>query len=122
MALFSLLGLMPPWQRAAAIVQNDSAARREWVYHWLGPVEYALYFLFYVYLVPRLGYLPSTLLVFPLLVFRAGYRERKYFALSWVVGVVIVVLFKSLLQVKIPGGEIYSLLPDGIRNFWIQRF
>ncbi len=79
------------------------------------------WFLLYVYLVPRLGYLPSTLLVFPLLVLRAGYRGWRYVGLAWLVGIAIVVLFKSLLQVKIPGGEIYGLLPDAIRNFLVLR-
>jgi len=30
-----------------------------------------------------------------------------------------VVVFKSFLQVKIPGGQLYEFLPDGIRNFML---
>ncbi|EPJ45233.1 MAG: hypothetical protein OFPI_37520 [Osedax symbiont Rs2] len=33
--------------------------------------------------------------------------------------VATVVIFKSLLEVKIPGGASYQYLPEGIRNFMI---
>ena len=118
MAIFAALRLaLPPW----AIKKPRYFDWRIWLQNWFGPVEFALYFLIYVYLVPRLGYLPSTLLVFPLLILRAGYRGRKALAMSWIVGIVIVVLFKSFLQVKIPGGELYSVFPDAIRNFLVLR-
>ena len=35
------------------------------------------------------------------------------------VGLFTVVLFKSLLQVKIPGGAVYEFLPGALRNFMI---
>ena len=89
---------------------------------WFGVAEYGLYFLIYVYLVPRLGYLPATLLVFPLLTLRVGYRSRKMVVYSWVVGLGIVLLFKSLLQVKIPGGKIYAIFPEAIRSFMTANF
>ena len=118
MGLFSLASLaQPPWKRHKLPHFNGAL----WMRDWFGPAEFVVYFLAYVYLVPRLGYLPSTMLVFPLLVLRTGYRGRKYLALSWIVGIAIVVLFKSLLQVKIPGGEWYSLFPDAIRNFLVLR-
>jgi len=109
--------LMPPWK----MVKPAYFRWQAWLINWLGPIEYAVYFLIYVYLVPKLGYLPTTLLMFPLLVLRAGYRERRYLAYSWIVGIFIVLLFKTFLQVKIPGGEIYSMFPESIRNFMILR-
>jgi hypothetical protein len=119
MLFFALLKIaQPPWKIQKPDFINWKNSARDW----FGPLEFASYFLVYVYLVPWLGYLPSTLLVFPLLVLRAGYRSGKYLALSWVVGIVIVVLFKSLLQVKIPGGELYGLFPEAIRNFLVLRF
>ena len=118
MAFFSTLELiMPPWKMEIPAYFHW----KSWLFNWFGPLEFAAYFLIYVYLVPKLGYLPTTLLVFPLLVLRVGYRERKYLAYSWIVGIVIVVLFKTFLQVKIPGGELYSIFPDAIRNFLILR-
>lgn len=85
------------------------------------PIEYALYFVAYVWLVPRLGYLPTTLIAMPLLTWRAGYRELKWYVLSILFAIGIVVLFKSVLQVRIPGGEIYEYLPDSVRSFFISR-
>lgn len=87
--------------------------------HWCRPLEYALYFIGYVYLVPRLGYLPATLLVFPALTVRAGYRTLKYILLSLVAGIATVVIFKAFLQVRIPGGQLYEWFPEQIRNFMI---
>lgn len=85
------------------------------------PIEYALYFVAYVWLVPRLGYLPTTIIAMPLLTWRAGYRELKWYVLSILFAIGIVVLFKSILQVRIPGGAIYEYLPDSVRSFFISR-
>jgi len=86
---------------------------------WFGALEYAGYFLLYVAAVPRLGYLPATLLALPLLTWRLGYRAPRMLIISALFGVTVVVLFKSLLQVKIPGGSVYELLPAAARNFMI---
>jgi len=86
---------------------------------WFGALEYAGYFLLYVAAVPRLGYLPATLLALPLLTWRLGYRAPRMLIISALFGVTVVVLFKSLLQVKIPGGSAYELLPAAARNFMI---
>ena len=37
-------------------------------------------------------------------------------------GIATVVIFKSLLGVKIPGGLVYEYLPGTIRNVMIVRF
>lgn len=86
---------------------------------WFGALEYAGYFLLYVAAVPRLGYLPATLIALPLLTWRLGYRAPRMLIISALFGVTVVVLFKSLLQVKIPGGSVYELLPAAARNFMI---
>ena len=87
--------------------------------NWVRPVEYVAYFMLYVFAVPFLGYLPATILLCPLLCLRAGYRDGKILLLSVIVAVVIVVVFKTMLQVKIPGGQAYDLLPAAMRNFMI---
>jgi hypothetical protein len=38
------------------------------------------------------------------------------------IGFSIVVIFKSFLEVKIPGGAIYELLPNALRSFFILNF
>lgn len=108
-------------RRHQKIRHNVFVLRAE-LFHWVRPVEYALYFIGYVYLVPWLGYLPATLLVFPALVFRAGYRRLKYLLLALVIGTLTVVVFKSLLRVRIPGGRLYEALPEQLRNFMLLHF
>ena len=136
MALFALaLLLQPAAMRSAKYVDvdvgdddgdgdNDDINRnrttRDWrtlCQQWFGTAEYALYFLLYVYAVPRLGYLPSTLIALCLLMYRLGYRSARMQITACLVGASIVVLFKSLLQVKIPGGALYEMFPPALRNF-----
>ena len=90
--------------------------------NWARPLEYALYFMAYVFLVPQLGYLPTTLLALPALVFRLGYRHPSKLIAAALIGLCTVVVFKTLLQVRIPGGRWYELLPDGLRNVFILYF
>ena len=89
---------------------------------WFEAVEYALWFLVYVWVVPIAGYLPTTLVFAPLLSWRLGYRSRKMLWISVIFAMIVVVVFKSVLQVKIPGGLIYEYLPGGLRSFFILNF
>lgn len=91
-----------------------------WV--WVEAVEYALWFLAYVWTVPIVGYLPMTMVFAPTLTWRLGYRSPKMLFISVVFAVVVVVLFKTFLQVKIPGGLMYEYLPAHLRNFFILNF
>lgn len=84
---------------------------------WIKSFEYALWFLVYVWMVPVAGYLPSTLLFVGLLALRTGYRDRVTFMAAGAAGFAIVVIFKAFLGVKIPGGALYSHLPDAMRGF-----
>ncbi|MCI2397836.1 tripartite tricarboxylate transporter TctB family protein [Aliiroseovarius subalbicans] len=89
---------------------------------WLSVLEWAGWFLAYVFLVPLIGYLPVTLVFAPLLTWRIGYRSRLLLWSSVVFGFVVVVVFKSFLQVKIPGAALYEYLPGALRNFFILNF
>lgn len=86
---------------------------------WLSVLEYPLWFLAYVWAVPQLGYLLSSVLFALLMCFRLGYRSRIIYLAAVVSSIAIVVIFKSFLEVKIPGGEIYRYFPDVVRNFLI---
>lgn len=99
-------------------VRDDA---REWM-RWFWAIEFVLWFLAYVVIVPRLGYLPTTMAFVPLLAWRMGYRSRFYMWVSVAFAVFVVVMFKSMLEVKIPGGMIYEYLPGGLRNFFILNF
>ena len=104
-----------PWRRVS---RYDWGEARKWAL--VG--EYALWFMGYVVAVPVLGYLPMTLIFVPLLAWRMGYRSRKMMAISAGFAVCVVILFKSFLSVKIPGGAIYEYLPGALRSFFILNF
>ena len=101
-----------PWRH---ITRYDRWEARKWA----SVLEYALWFMVYVLLVPILGYLPVTLVFVPALIWRMGYRSRFMLGVGVIFAVAVVVLFKSFLGVKIPGGAVYEYLPGGLRSFFI---
>ena len=89
---------------------------------WARSLEWVAWFLIYVAAVPWLGYLLATLVFCPLLVWRLGYSGRSLWAAAGF-GLAVVVLFKTLLAVKIPAGAVYDLLPPGaFRTFMMVHF
>jgi len=84
---------------------------------WIKSCEYALWFLVYVWVVTIVGYLPSTMIFVGLLTLRTGYREIQFYVMAGAVSIAVVVIFKSFLAVKIPGGALYNYLPESIRSF-----
>jgi len=116
MVLFSALHLWKlPRKR---FVRADYVEWRNWLF----AIEWVLWFLAYVTVVPILGYLPTTLVFVPILARRMGYRDRTMIWASIGFAVAVVILFKTLLQVKIPGGTVYEYLPDAVRSFFILNF
>ena len=89
---------------------------------WLRALEYVAWFLVYVWVVPIVGYLPTTLVFMPLLAFRMGYRDKKILWIAAGIGFAIVTLFKAFLSVKIPDGALYEYLPDFMRSFMMINF
>ncbi|WP_438991001.1 tripartite tricarboxylate transporter TctB family protein [Lentibacter sp.] len=112
-ALFHLIG---------SLLSERIQGRWQEVLLWASSLEYAAWFIMYAVLVPWAGYLPSTVLFSVLLVLRAGYRSKTALISAAVSAVVIVVLFKTFLQVKLPAGQIYELLPDGLRQIMLTYF
>ena len=115
------LGLMVVFSAAASLValmsRPASDLARELVV-WLRGGEFVLWFMTYVWLVPRLGYLLMTMSFCCALAWREGYRSGRWMAISAVFGLGVVVVFKGLLGVNIPAGQIYDLLPPGaVRSF-----
>ncbi|PIE13642.1 MAG: hypothetical protein CSA70_05105 [Rhodobacterales bacterium] len=98
--------------------RNDLVEWRRWFF----AIEYVLWFLGYVIIVPILGYLPTTVVFVPLLLWRIGYRDRVLLWAGGMFAVAVVVVFKSFLQVKIPGGAVYEYLPGALRSFFILNF
>lgn len=116
MVLFASLHLL------SSLASPVIPGRWQEVGFWLRSIEYAVWFMVYVALVPWLGYLPATILFAIVLTIRLGYRGAKYWLAAAVFGFVVVVVFKSFLQVKVPGGALYEALPDGLRAFMLTYF
>jgi hypothetical protein len=89
---------------------------------WFVAIEYVLWFLAYVLIVPWIGYLAATVIFMVLMTRRMGYRDRRMTWTAVIFAVAVVVLFKTFLQVKIPGGAVYELLPGALRSFFILNF
>jgi len=121
MTLFSLLYSVQVWH-SYKIQADQFQSELEESLSWVRPIEFVFYFILYVWLVPLIGYLLSTLLFFSLLTIRSGYRTLSMLAISLATGFGIVVVFKSLLKVKIVSGAIYDHLPDGLSTFFMIYF
>lgn len=116
MVVFSALHLL-----SSALSPRLSGRWTE-VWAWLRALEYAGWFMAYVFVTPYAGYLPTTLVFALLLGLRAGYRSPRSLVALVLLALAIVVVFKSFLQVKIPGGAVYELLPTALRSFMLTYF
>ena len=116
MVFFSFLHLL------SSALSPRLSGRLQEVLLWLSSFEYALWFIVYAMLVPYLGYLPSTILLAVLLSYRVGYRSRRIILSSLFSSIIIVLLFKSFLQVKLPSGYVYDYLPSSIGYLMYNYF
>ena len=112
-AAFHLLG---------SLLSERIHGRWQEVLLWVSALEYAGWFIAYAAVVPFAGYLPSTVIFAVLLTLRAGYRSRAALGAALASAIIIVLLFKTFLQVKLPSGKIYEVLPDGARQFMLTYF
>ncbi|MEP2532656.1 tripartite tricarboxylate transporter TctB family protein [Shimia sp.] len=92
------------------------------VWLWISALEYAAWFIAYAALIPYTGYLLTTVVFAVALAFRAGYRSLPMMISAVVSAVVIVLLFKTFLQVNLPSGLIYEQLPNGLRQIMLTYF
>ncbi len=116
MAVFAALHLI------GSALSERIEGRWQEVWLWIRSVEYAGWFIAYAAVVPIIGYLPATVLAALLLTVRAGYGNRMILTAAFVSAIAIVVLFKSFLQVKLPAGQVYEYLPDGLRQIMLTYF
>jgi len=108
------------WQ---AFRSSSKLGLAEEIWFWLRSLEFVIWFLAYVWLVPIVGYLIATLLLACVLGWRVGYRHPKWMALAALFGLSVVVLFKATLGVNIPAGALYDMLPSGdFRSFLMTNF
>jgi len=77
----------------------------------------------YTLLVPRLGYLLSTLLIGVFMPWRLGYRGRVWLTRSFLSSLAIVIVFRTVLQIKTPVSIwLYDQLPTALRSFMLTYF
>lgn len=114
MVVFGMLEVIATWP---SLRHSDAMPARPELRRWLRGLEFAAWFMVYVALVPWLGYLPTTLAFCLSLSWRMGYRSARMLGSAVGVALFTVVLFKSLLSVKIPAGAWYGLLPDAWASF-----
>ena len=67
-------------------------------------------------------YVVTGLLAAVVLSLRAGYRSWRMLLAATSSSISIVLIFKTLLQVRIPGGAVYDLLPTAARSFMLTYF
>ncbi len=113
----SLMTLFAALHLASSLLSSRIPGRWEEVAVWVRSLEYVAWFMIYVFAVPLAGYLPATVVFAAALGVRAGYRSLPVVGGLVVLAIAVVVIFKSFLQVKVPGGELYRHLPDGLRPF-----
>lgn len=118
MVFFSSLYTLELWRSKSLLAKSKQSLLDE-LWLWVRSAEYLFWFMVYVLAVPLIGYLSATVLFGLLLTFRVGYNSQKIYISITLTTVAIVVIFKSLLLVKIPGGLVYEYFPDAIRNFLI---
>ncbi|MEM6462633.1 MAG: tripartite tricarboxylate transporter TctB family protein [Pseudomonadota bacterium] len=106
----------------SAVVSPRIEGRWVEVSFWLKAFEFVLWFMVYVVAVPLAGYLPSTVIFAIFLSLRMGYTTPKMLTAAGVTGVAVVLIFKTFLQVKVPGGQFYELFPDTMRAFMLTNF
>jgi len=92
MAAFAGLHLL-----GSALSERIAGRWRE-VWLWVTALEYAGWFVLYAIVVPYLGYLPTTVLFAVVLALRVGYRRASTVLIAAIVAVVIVLLFKTMLN------------------------
>jgi hypothetical protein len=118
----TVFGVFELWSTGRALRRGAAGEIGAEVLKWFAALEYLAWFLVYVWVVPVLGYLPTTIIFCAALTYRLGYRSGRGLVAAVLTGIATVVIFKSLLGVKIPGGLVYEYLPGTIRNVMIVRF
>ena len=110
-----LLNLNGSWRR---LRQQVPLRWRYEIGQWLRACEFIAYFILYTLSVPILGYLVSTVLMGGFLTARLGYRGWRWAAIALASSLAIVVLFRSVLQIKTPVNIwLYNQMPDGVALF-----
>ena len=90
---------------------------------YVAALEYVAYFILYTLAVPILGYLVSTVGMGVYLTWRLGYRNLRWMGIGFVSSFMIVIVFRTFLQIKTPVNIwLYDQLPNAMRSFMLNYF
>ena len=85
---------------------------------WVKSLEFIFYFLIYTFSISILGYLLSTLIFAVFLTYRLGYRSFRWITISLLVSFCIVIIFRTILQIKTPINIwLYDKFPEPLEIF-----
>lgn len=85
---------------------------------WIRSIEFIVYFLIYTFAIEIFGYLISTIIFANFLTFRLGYRTKKWILKSTICSFIVVIIFRSILQIKTPVNIwLYKYFPENIEVF-----
>ncbi len=88
------------------------------ILEWIKSLEFIFYFLAYTFLISFLGYLFSTLVFAVFLTYRLGYRTFKWICISLFSAFCIVLIFRTILQIKTPINIwLYDKFPETLEIF-----
>ena len=88
------------------------------LFQWLKSLEFIVYFLIYTNIITIFGYLISTVIFAIFLTTRLGYRSLKWILRSTIAAFIIVIIFRSILQIKTPVNIwLYKFLPQNFEVF-----
>ena len=88
------------------------------LFQWLKSLEFIVYFLIYTNIITIFGYLISTVIFAIFLTARLGYRSLKWIFRSAIAAFIIVIIFRSILQIKTPVNIwLYKFLPQNFEVF-----
>ena len=86
---------------------------------WIKSIEFIFYFLIYTFSISILGYLLSTVIFAILLTYRLGYRSFRWIGISLFVSICIVIIFRTILQIKTPVNIwLYDKFPESLEIFF----
>jgi len=88
------------------------------LFQWLKSLEFIVYFLIYTNIITIFGYLISTVIFAIFLTTRLGYRSLEWILRSAIAAFIIVIIFRSILQIKTPVNIwLYKFLPQNFEVF-----
>lgn len=127
--LFSLVGVIGMvifgtaeiWRLARSVQRWHGMSAWPELRVWWGSLEYAAWFMAYVFATPWLGYLLASVVFALGLTWRLGYRRRVHFGSALAVAVATVLVFKGGLSVKIAPAPWYQSLPEPLATWFMSH-